>query len=414
MKIQCPDCTQSSELHFPAPWVEFACPHCKTLFSKSESGGLTRNRMLPTTPVAMGLQLADQGFFEGSEWEIGAVCVKKPVDYHQGWVEYTLYNPAGEIKYLSEYDGHWLLAKEVEGTEKYQINEVHGIYHEGEFYKIYHDTEYTTEYAAGFFDYPVNVKGLAKDFISPPKALLLEQTEGQPTFAFEARYMTRKELLAAFPQANPPKPGGQGMLQPFPIDLNAFWGVLGSAAALIFLIQIVLSGFYPSQEVLTEHVVLPDTVAEVTHISPSFTTTGIIAPLKIELSAPVNNSWAAVDFTLVNDDTQEQRFGSVEIAYYHGSGSDGTWTEGTDKPSIKICGVKPGRYHLEMQVVKEPNKPAINALRYRATAQAATFGNLFLALGMVVVGLIAVYIWRYNFEQQRWLNSDFPPETGEA
>jgi len=414
MKIQCPNCNETTELTFEVDWKNFACPNCQTLYSKDQNGDPKQLKLLPKTTSTLSLYVGQQGVLEGTLWEVGAICIKNPVGEPFGWREYTLYTAKGEVCFLSEYDGHWILAKEIETGETFDIDATYGMGHklkyEGEDYTIFNSSAYRTEYAAGIFDHPVPEQGLAKDFVKAPRALLLEKNDQESTYAFEARHISTKELTKAFPEIVLPEQFGQGMLQPFPINADSFGTILAAFGALILLFQFFITGFYPSYPVLNDYVLLPDTVAEVTHVSPSFTCTGPIAPLKIELSAPVNNSWAAVDFCLVNENTKEERYGTVEVALYYGTEDGERWSEGDSRPSIKICGVSPGPYHLVMQISKMPNTPALKSLRYSVSARSFSMVNLLWAIGILTVAGLVIFILRYSFEQKRWMNSDFPPE----
>lgn len=413
MNTQCPNCQQTTELNYRINWKYFGCPKCHTLFEKKEDGTVLQSRIQPKNPVEFHLHIGQQGVFDGKLWEVANATIKFPASEPYGWQEYTLRNKAGEECFLSEYNGHWTLAMEVSDPAlQHEISSDFILQHGEETYKLFHNSTYKTEYVAGFFEGNLPSTGQAKDFVSPPKAVLLERDDSDPhTYTFEARYVPDKEIRDAFPTLKPPRTQGVGMLQPFSTNLVNFGYIIGGFGLIIILYQLMFTVMYPNYEVLREYVVLPDSVEVVSHVSPSFQVTGAKGPLQIDLSAPVSNSWAAVDFTLVNEDTRKEQYGSVEIAYYYGVDGGDSWSEGSKSPSIKICGVDPGRYHLAMQVAKQPLTPAINSLKYTVTARSSTFWNLVLCLGLMLGGFFIVLIWRSHFEHQRWMLSDFPPQT---
>ncbi|MCC7464673.1 MAG: hypothetical protein IT261_00295 [Saprospiraceae bacterium] len=413
MNVQCPQCNQTTELSFSTPWKYFGCPKCHTLFQKMEDGAIQQSRILPKNPLALHLYIGQQGVFEGKLWEVVNATIKYPTSEPYGWQEFTLRNKDGEECFLSEYNGHWTLATEVSDPALlHDIKGEYSLHHGEETYKLFHSTAYKTEYLSGFFNSFLPSTGLAKDYVSPPKAVLLERDDSDPrTYTFEARYVPDKEIREAFPTLKPPRAQGVGMLQPFSTNLVNFGYIIGGFGLIMILYQFLFTLQYPNYEVLREYVMLPDSVAEVSHVSPSFQVTGAKGPLQIDLSAPVDNSWAAVDFTLVNEDTRKEQYGSVEIAYYHGVDGGESWSEGSKNPSIKICGVEPGRYHLAMQVAKQPLTPDINSLKYTVTARSSTIWNLVLCLGLLLGGFLGVLIWRSSFEHQRWMLSDFPPQA---
>lgn len=413
MNTQCPNCHQTTERSFSINWKHFGCPKCHTLFEKKEDGTVQQSRILPKNPIVLHLYIGQQGVFDGERWEVANATIKFPTSEPYGWQEYTLRNQKGEECFLSEYNGHWTLAREVSDPAlQHDIRSDYSLQHGGESYKLFHSSAYKTEYLAGFFESFLPSTGLAKDYVAPPKAVLLERDDSDPrTYTFEARYVPDKEIREALPTLKPPRTQGVGMLQPFTTDLVNFGYIIGGFGLIIILYQFMFTMLYPRYEVLREYVTLPDSLEEVSHVSPSFQVTGAKGPLQIDLSAPVSNSWAAVDFILVNEDTRKEQYGSVEIAFYYGVEEGDSWSEGSKSPTIKICGVEPGRYHLAMRVTKQPLTPAINSLKYTVTARSSTFWNLVLCLGLMLGGFFIVLIWRSHFEHQRWMLSDFPPQT---
>lgn len=413
MKIQCPNCNEPSELTFEVDWHSYACPNCQTLYYKESGNYQKQTNFLRKTTAPISLYIGQQGVIEGVLWEVGGVCIKYPITENIGWQEYTLYSKSGEVCYLSEYNGFWTLSKEIENDGSFNMREGYGFTYKDSFYQIFHNSRYRTSYAAGFFDHQLPETGVAKDFISPPKGLLLEQGANQELSVYEARFVPEAEMEAAFPDKPFLNRYGPGMLEPFGTNLNNFWSVLATVGGLVIFIQLFLAGFYPTYPVMSEYVVLPDSVAEVTHLSPSFTCTDRTAPVQIKMSAPVDNSWAAVDFCLVNEATKEERFGSVDVAYYHGYEGGESWSEGDMSPSIKICGVEPGPYHLVMQIAKQPNSPNIKSLRYEVFARASTMFNMLWALGLLLVSALIMVLWKSHFDHERWMKSDFPPASDE-
>ena len=68
--------------------------------------------------------------------------------------------------------------------------------------------------------------------------------------------------------------------------------------------------------------------------------------LCLQGQAPVNNSWLAADFALVDaEDRVVSEFGG-ESSFYHGRDSEGTWTEGSSSFSSCFRVDKAGQYRL--------------------------------------------------------------------
>ncbi|MBL7806637.1 MAG: hypothetical protein JNN28_02420 [Saprospiraceae bacterium] len=413
MNIQCPHCQQTTELSFSFSWKHFACPKCHTLYGKNEDGSIRQTRINPANRLKLNMYISQQGVLDGERWEVVNATIKTPTSEPFPWQEFTLRNSKGDECFLSEYNGHWTLAKEVTDPEaQHDIRADYELLLPNGTYRLFHSSAYKTEYMAGFFEDFLPSTGLAKDFVSPPKAILLEKDDSDPqTYTFEARYVSQEEMKEAFPDLELPPKQGVGMLQPYSRNLINYTLILGTIGMFMIVYQLVFSIVNPRTEVFSGYVTLPDSVAEVSHVSPSFQYTGATGPIQIDLSAPVNNSWVAADFVLVNEETKAERYGTVEIAYYHGVEGGESWTEGSSHPSIKICGVTPGKYHLAMQIAKQPGESMITSLKYSVITHPSTIWNLLTGLIIFVLVFIGLMIDRSGFETNRWLLSDFPPET---
>jgi len=76
--------------------------------------------------------------------------------------------------------------------------------------------------------------------------------------------------------------------------------------------------------------------------------------LQVNVQAPVDNSWLYLDGALINDETGGLDEFDVEVSYYHGSDSDGSWTEGSQTSAAYIGSVPAGRYVLRLAPQWQP------------------------------------------------------------
>ena len=164
------------------------------------------------------------------------------------------------------------------------------------------------------------------------------------------------------------------------------------------------------------------------YVSPSFEFDGGASPLRIDLKAPVDNSWAYTGVTLVNEKTNEEVFAEQDIEYYHGYTDGENWTEGSTKESFTICGVEPGKYHFTISPqVEEKIAPTsiyltsatnvnLNAgieMEVSATIEKTPFWNVGFCMAVLGGGLILLFILKYLFEVSRWSDSDYSPYKSE-
>jgi len=145
-----------------------------------------------------------------------------------------------------------------------------------------------------------------------------------------------------------------------------------------------------------------------TFVTPHFQLAGGDQRVEIAATAAVDNGWLDLDIELVNAKTEQTFPAPLEVSYYHGYDSDGSWSEGSDKASIALSAIPPGEYFLTI----EPSADAkIDQLPFTIRAQSGGvfFGNYLVALILVMFYPIMIW-WRgVRREKERWSDSDFSP-----
>jgi hypothetical protein len=123
--------------------------------------------------------------------------------------------------------------------------------------------------------------------------------------------------------------------------------------------------------------------------------------------APVSNAWLYVDGALINDETGAVDDFDMEVSYYSGQDSDGSWTEGATTAASYIPSVPPGRYLLRLQPQWEPGQAPPE---YDVTVRTRVPRFPYALLAMVAVGVWpALLVWKwFRFEVARWSESDHP------
>jgi hypothetical protein len=145
-----------------------------------------------------------------------------------------------------------------------------------------------------------------------------------------------------------------------------------------------------------------------TFVTPHFQLAGGDQRLEIEATAAVDNGWLDLDIDLVNAKTEQTYPAPLEVSYYHGYDSDGSWSEGSDKASIALPAIPPGEYYLTIEPSAEEK---IDRLPFTVRAQSGGvfFGNYLVVLLLVMFYPIMIW-WRgVRREKERWSDSDFSP-----
>jgi hypothetical protein len=120
----------------------------------------------------------------------------------------------------------------------------------------------------------------------------------------------------------------------------------------------------------------------------------------------VDNSWLDLDLDLVNAKTNASFSTAIQVSYYHGYDSDGSWTEGSQNASATFAGVPRGEYFLVLEPTGDEKAPEIPCT-VRVLSGGVFFGNFIVVLGLVLFYPVML-LWRgARFEKARWDESDF-------
>jgi hypothetical protein len=119
-----------------------------------------------------------------------------------------------------------------------------------------------------------------------------------------------------------------------------------------------------------------------------------------------------LDFTLINETTGVTREFSRQVSYYHGRDSDGNWTEGSRRGSVRLASVPAGRYFL--RVAPEGGEPTPRIVNYalRMRRDVPSFGFYALAFLALLLPSLLVLAAKGAFEARRWAESDYGGSTG--
>jgi hypothetical protein len=419
--LSCPQCGAAIELRTLDQAQSVVCSSCGSILDARDPNlrvlQAYEQRMKFTPLIPMGTR----GTLKGEKWEVVGFQVRCAVvdgtSYY--WHEYLLFNPYKGFRYLTQYDGHWNDVQVVKAApEELTSGRQPMVILHGETFKHFQTSTAETVFVIGEFPWQVRVgdKAVVRDFVAPPRMLSEEQTPEETTWSL-GTYMKPAQVWEAFGlKGRPPAPRGVYSNQP-----DEYRPMAGSLARLYlrFAAALIVLGVlrfatasrtvvYQSPLAFFKASSQPDSLAFVT---PSFAIRGRTANLEVTTEAEVENAWAYFDYALVNETTGATYEFGREVSYYHGSDSDGSWSEGSRSDRAVLPSVPAGTYFLRVQ--PEAQAPAdivwykIRLRRDVPTPAPYLIGLLLLALPPIFFGIRA-----WGMESARWKESDYAPESG--
>jgi hypothetical protein len=265
-------------------------------------------------------------------------------------VDYVLYNPENGYVWLSEYRGHYTVAKVMHGrvdcppipTVRYKVTVGSDVF------QIFESGDVTLKWVDGAIPWRATVGETSSyvHMIKPPEFVDVEVT-GSEREVFRGRYLTREELATAVPEeVDVPEPRGIYSCQPYqPSPWMQGLAKIAGVFAVINLIFFVLGFLADKNTVALQETISAEDYAKEYMTGPfQVARNGTIC--RVRGKAPLNNSWLAVDFAVVNaHDSVISEF-SGDASYYYGRDSDGSWTEGSSSFDSSFKIEKAGTYRL--------------------------------------------------------------------
>jgi hypothetical protein len=414
--LSCPQCGGPLEIRVPDQTQRVACPYCGSLLDATNKlavlEALSQVDFTPTIP------LGTKGLLAGVGWTaIGAMERSVTVEgVRYPWREYLLYEPRRGFRWLVEAKGHWSF------VEPIPAGDVKGgrstPYYRGQRFSHFQGGFATVDTVVGEFYWAVarGTQNATSDYVAPPLMLSREDegTEGETEVIWSlGTYKEPAEIADAFHLEARVLPTRQGVgpHQPSPYAgrVVALWVQAALASALMFGIFVVLLfaslGTAHRQQVDIPPAAVPG-APEAAIFSDPFTVSRT-GNVQVRVRAPVDNSWLYLDGALINEETGGLDEFDVEVSYYHGSDSDGSWTEGSQTGVAYIGSVPPGRYVLRLAPQWQPGL-AVGQYEVTVRNGVPRFTYLFLATLAIFVWP-ALVAWRaFRFHVARWSDSDHP------
>lgn len=415
VSLSCPSCGGAIALHAQGWAVSVACPSCAAVLDATDDNLRVLQQQDAAIAVKPRLPLGTRGTWHGVQWElIGFQVVTISVegtDY--SWREYVAFNPLRGFLYLSEYQGHWNVIEKLRRRPRVDAEAGRPVATlDGRVYKHFQTATAYTTFALGEFPWELRVGDsvVARDFIAPPYILSAEASEGETTWSL-GTYTPPEVIAKAFGQASPMMaPIGVFANQPNPHDATTGLVFRRLGAFLLVLVLMLVANIVMSRgdTVFTnQYSFAHGTDDSSAFVTPAFELTGRPSSVALDVETDLENDWMFLDFTLINETTGVTREFSRQVSYYHGRDSDGNWTEGSRRGSVRLASVPAGRYFL--RVAPEGGEPTPANVRYslRLRRDVPSFGFYALAfLALLLPSLLALAA-KGAFEGRRWAESDY-------
>ncbi len=357
MHYICPVCKTENKTDAEFNISEYICRSCSNLIDIPKNFS-TKVVKKPIENVV--LEVGQKGNINGTEYIVTGIIIRK-YGSTVFWREYYLKDKKGQDAFLSESDGHWVFLHIINALDvKKKLNGRVAEFHMKN-YRWYETTQCTIYAAAGFFEDKLNFSiANYKEYVHGTQMISQEQSGSETEFFF-GKHISKYDIKKAFNISNLPNYTGIGIVQPFYVNVKQAINILAVSALLICFIQLYVVGTRTNALVFEQEVNFID-VADKEMISKSFELSGGSAPLNVEVSSNVDNSWANVGLGLVNEKNNEIVFASKDIEQYHGYEDGENWSEGSQRESFNFCGISPGKYHFvisaERQEPLKTSKPA--------------------------------------------------------
>lgn len=408
----CTKCGKSITIKNPLYTQYCMCPSCNTLCRFRRGIGLVSKdkKLKPLTPQ---IPLGSKGKIDGIEYEMtGAIKKYESGSIETTWTEYALFNEERGFAFISEYNGHFILLKEVKRGFPYP-NYSKEIIVDDENYVLFNEYSFDFVAATGEFHTSFNKGAVkAKEYISPPEMYVVERNDNKEITWYKGDHISSADIFRAFnlPAEAMPRAYGIGPLQPMKGYINMLllrnMGLI--AFAVFFAVQTFFSANAKDEVVFSRVFTVDDSIGSKGIVTNSFELKPSSSNLQFLISAPVSNSWFNADITLVNEKTGKEYSLDKGVEFYSGYSDGEAWTEGSTEEEAMLSSVPGGSYHLNIFPSSGGGRQ-VNSFSLTARNDVPMWRNFFIIVGILALFPIVQWLRMQAFERMRWNNSPHNP-----
>lgn len=405
VRLTCPQCGGPMDLR--APESERAtCPNCNALL-EVENGNLSylrtlESRSIPLIPLGSVANWNDTAFT--TIGYMTRACVVDGVTY--GWEEYLIYAPLAGFRWLVHDSGHWSFVEPLSAGDVFD-GETMASYRSRSFKRFQAVTAYVqTVYGEFYWRVETGESCFATDFVRAPEILSREVTSTEMTWSHGV-YVQRDTIAELYKlQREMPQPATVGMAQPNPHNGKVLPWVLMLLFA--FVVGLGFQACGPRRPIFDKTIEfkpLESSTATSVYFSDEFNVKAH-ENLKVEVTAPVSNSWFYVEGDLVNVESGLVQSFSIPVEFYSGVEGGESWSEGSPFSETHLSSLPEGRYTLRLEAQWQDFAKPTQA-KVAITQGVPRVLHWVLLMVLVSVGMFIAILVKANFEARRWRESMF-------
>ena len=406
----CTDCKEPITVKTFPYAQSCACKSCGSWYTMENGMDYKKSRKAKTSAIP-SITIGTTGTIRGIDYEVIGFTKKEEInEYHSKWMEYTLYNPFEGYAFLSEYDGHWIYLRE-EGDSPPLLDEQSKEIIQGkEEFELFNSYNYKVIDARGEFPYNIfnNEETKVKEYINPPQVWIRDKDNKEGIKWFLGHHIAPKELKKALNLTHVPWRVGVGAVQPTGYINPWYLLRVGLAGILLLMLMHTLIGFTKKERLLFDNTVhFPDSANQVSFVTNKFKFEKRSSNVRIDVDAPVSNSWLELGVSMVNTETGKEYTAEKGVEYYSGYSEGEYWTEGSTSSSIYFTRIPAGTYLFQIQGTRDNLGYVVPEFKVEALYDVPIRKNLWIPViffAVLVGGRFAIFSYREN---SRWSNSPF-------
>ena len=418
--LNCPSCGASIALSTAGWSVTIVCPTCGAVLDAQDPNLRILQQHERQITVQPHIPMGTRGQWKGVAWDVvGFQQVTITVEgTPYSWLEYVCFNPYHGFMYLSEYEGHWNVIQKLHTRPDAAAGDTHAINFDGQSYKHFQSASATTTFALGEFPWEVNVGDTVEshDYVSPPYMLSAECSAQETTWSL-GTYTEPEAIARAFAiKTTLRKPVGVFANQPNPNKgASSKVGKIFRVYALVLIVMLIANIVMSRRESVFNGSYHFDRSAGDTaaFVTDPFELKGRTSNVDITIDTNLENNWIFLGLALIDETSGQALDVGREVSYYHGSDSDGSWSEGSTSDHFKMGSVPAGKYVLRVgpEQEDESTSPSLAPVAYSIHVKRDVPSYLFYIVAFVALLIPAALAGAPGiaFEQRRWAESDHAP-----
>lgn len=414
-KLACPNCSDQLEIKDETGRLA-VCPSCRSHIEVTQADAkvLQKAGASPSLANIFQLDIGDRFKYQKARYEvIGRLRFDEEESLPT--CQYLLYNPRRGKLWLSEYQGHWdishtsrlMPAGDARGMKKGDELTTY----DGAKWLVGGKGMYQLSWVDGALPWVAKIGDqieyaelVASDGSGETYEVEYPQSGGREMEAGRGRFLTIDQVRQATGKDIFSPTGPRENVH----EITLAFKQMKKVALLFVALNIFLIFFFAmaGNRVLDQTFSPDELSGEVMSDPFQIQRSGV---LKIDLRAPLDNSWMAIDLALVRDGEVEPMVVHVtdkDIQYYSGREGGESWSEGSKSSRQFLLVPEPGTYRLLVRAVTGQGNANTSDRSHVPLRVKAYFGVkraiwLFLASLASFVTLIIVFV-----QHQKWRTAD--------